>query len=101
MRFILAFGFVGLASMAVGCATESGSSDDLSSADQQGKGGTDNGTHLSVTDAVGTAQCLPDGNSLVAIEGVLTSTASAAWAEVTLTVDGVSSNIDEVLPTQW
>jgi hypothetical protein len=93
-------GLLGLASL-VGCAEEGTDSAALSGGDQSVKGG-DSGTHLQATADASDGTCLPDGNTRYELTGVLTSNASAAWADVTVSVDGEAAySIDEVLPTQF
>jgi hypothetical protein len=81
----------------VGCATES-SDAELGLGTQEAR----NGTSLSATATASEPVCLPGGTAAVDIAGVLTSQASAAWAEVTMSIDGGPAvSIDEVEPTQF
>jgi hypothetical protein len=95
MRNVLVVGVLSVLSL-VGCADQPDDNTRL----QTVKGG-DNGTHLSVTSSVGEPVCTGDGTADVSLSGTLTSTASAAWADVSVTIDGVTTSIDEVLPTDY
>lgn len=95
MRNVFVAGVVGVLSL-VGCAEQPDSNTRL----QDVKGG-DSGTRLSVTSSAGEPVCTGDGTADVALSGKLTSQASAAWADVSVTVDGVTTSIDEVQPTDY
>jgi hypothetical protein len=99
MRHVIAVGILGLASL-VGCAEQGTDSSALSGGDQSVKGG-DNGTRLSVTSTVLGPTCIGANLAEVTLEGRLTSNASAAWADVSVTIDGVTTSIDEVQPTEY
>jgi hypothetical protein len=99
MRSVIAVGLFGLVSL-VGCAEQGSDSSALSGGDQSVKGG-DNGTRLAVTSAVIGPTCIGPNLAEVTLEGRLTSNASAAWADVSVTIDGVTTSIDEVQPTEY
>jgi hypothetical protein len=97
MRSIIAVGFVSIVSV-VGCV---GGEEDVAS-DSSDVKGADSGTKLTASSSAGTPVCQEDGTSLAPITATLVSSASAAWAEVTLSIDGgATSTIDEVLPTDY
>jgi hypothetical protein len=99
MRSFIAVGLLGLASL-VGC-TEQGTDHSALGASDQTVKGADSGTYLSVTSALIGPTCTGPNLAEVTLDGVLKSTASSAWADVSATIDGVTTSIDEIQPTEY
>jgi hypothetical protein len=101
-------GFVGMTLLVAACSAfgEDGETvvkPESALLDPTGKG-TNNatGTWLSTTGAAGDpGACTGDGTALVNFSGILTSTAAKAPADVYVTIDGVTSPLDEIDPQQF